>query len=289
MAIATWLGVPPESILDLSASLNPVAPDLTPVAAAAAARLHHYPDPSAATGLLADAMSVDRQQLVLTNGGAEAIALVAQLQPEGWVESPEFSLYERHLTELRPGAPRWRSNPSNPMGQLAGADETASVWDEAFYPLSTGSWTRGDDHAWRLGSLTKLWACPGLRLGYVIAPSAGAAAVIRDRQPRWSVNGIALAVAEATIDATHLASWSAAISSLRMSLVQDLRARGLSVCDTEACWVLVDHPGLREALLPHGILVRDCGTFGLAGVNRIAVPDDAGRDRLIGALDCVLA
>jgi len=60
---------------------------------------------------------------------------------------------------------------TNPTGLLAGQSETAAVWDEAFYALATGSWTRGDVAAGAtvVGSLTKLFACPGLRVGYVLA------------------------------------------------------------------------------------------------------------------------
>jgi len=36
----------------------------------------------------------------------------------------------------------------------------------------------------------------------------------------------------------------------------------------------LDAPGLREALAPHGVIVRDCANFGLPGVVRIAVPND---------------
>ena len=85
--------------------------------------------------------------------------------------SQSFALYRRHLAAVGHGLGRWRSNPSNPLGVLAENNETAAVWDEAFYPLATGKWTRGDSESWRVGSLTKLWACAGLRLGYVIAPS----------------------------------------------------------------------------------------------------------------------
>ncbi len=101
------------------------------------------------------------------------------------------------------------------------------------------------------------------------------------------MNGIALAVVEAMVEATDLAAWSAAIGSRRTSLVDDLRSRGLTVCDSDACWVLVDRPGLRRALVPHGVLVRDCASFGLVGVHRIAVPGDTGRERLLTALDLI--
>ena len=57
----------------------------------------------------------------------------------GRVEEPEFSLHPRGSAT----GPRWRSNPHNPTGRLAGPEERAEVWDEAFYPLATGSLDHG--------------------------------------------------------------------------------------------------------------------------------------------------
>ena len=156
--VALALGLDPAQVIDLSASMNPFAPDVTAVLRGIVATAPHavgrYPDPTEATARLAGAIGVDPAALVLTNGGAEAIALVAAELRRGHVVEPEFSLYRRHLAAVEPDAPRWRSNPSNPLGTLAHADDRAGVWDEAFHPLATGRWTRGDADAWRLGSLT---------------------------------------------------------------------------------------------------------------------------------------
>jgi histidinol-phosphate/aromatic aminotransferase/cobyric acid decarboxylase-like protein len=284
-AVARWLGVGVDEVLDLSASLNPWAPAVASLVAQVAATVSRYPDSRSAEGALAAAVGVDPARLVLTNGGAEAIALVAALEPVGWVEAPEFGLYERHLAEVRPGAPRWRSNPGNPLGRLAGPAERAEVWDEAFYPLAAGRWTRGDEGGWRLGSLTKLWACPGLRLGYAIAPDVERAVALRRRQPHWSVSSVALAVVPELLAATDLPAWAAAIARQRATLTAELGRRGLAVRDTDAPWVLVDEPGLRERLAPAAVVVRDCASFGLVGTARVAVPDDDGLQRLLAALD----
>lgn len=283
--VARWLGVDVDEVLDLSASLNPYAPDVAALVVAASSSVVRYPDPTDATHAFAEALGVDPALVVLTNGGAEAISLVATMQPIGWVEEPEFSLYRRHLAEVRPGAPRWRSNPSNPLGRLAAPDDTAQVWDEAFYPLATGRWTRGDSEVWRLGSLTKIWACPGLRLGYAIAATPDDAEAMRALQPGWSVNGIALAVLPQILARTDLSGWAAALAAQRARLFEALTDRGFAVRDTDACWVLVDEPGLRERLVPHGVLVRDCASFGLHGTARIAVPGDDGLARLLQAID----
>jgi histidinol-phosphate/aromatic aminotransferase/cobyric acid decarboxylase-like protein len=286
--VAAWLRVPVEDVLDLSVSLNPVAPNVAAVAAGLLDALGRYPDPAAATAVLAAAMGVDPDLVVLTNGGAEAIALVAAEEHVGAVVEPEFSLYRRHLDRVDDGAPRWRSNPSNPIGDLAPRDAVAQVWDEAFYPLAAGRWTRGDSDAWRVGSLTKVWACPGLRLGYVIAPDDGAAARLRHRQPRWSVNGLAIGVVERLAPLSSPTEWTSEVGRLRGLVVALLRDHDLVVDDTESCWVLVHHPGLREMLAPHAVVVRDCTSFGMPGVARVAVPDDAGRERLATALERAL-
>lgn len=162
--VAVALGLDPTQVIDLSASMNPFAPDVADLLTGDRDLVHavigRYPRQANCAERLAEVIGVDPQRLVLTNGGAEAIALVAAETGAGWVEEPEFSLYRRSLAVVDRAEPRWRSNPSSSLGALAGSDECAGVWDEAFYPIATGAWTRGDDSAWRLGSLTKLWNCP---------------------------------------------------------------------------------------------------------------------------------
>lgn len=285
--VAAALGVDPDALVDLSASMNPFAPDVAALLISDRRRLGaavgRYPDPRPATIAAAAKIGVDPDLLVLTNGGAEAIALVAGEVSTASIVEPEFSLYRRHLVTVDDDAPRWRSNPSNPFGELAGHDDTAGVWDEAFYPLAAGTWTRGDTNAWRLGSMTKLWNCPGLRLGYVIAPDADSARRLIRRQPQWSVNALALDIVPDLLDATDLPGWRDQIVMLRTTFGAALRGLGFRVRDTVANWVLVDRPGLRADLAAHRVLVRDCASFGLAGVHRVALPQPARFDLVIDA------
>ncbi|HYX44312.1 MAG TPA: aminotransferase class I/II-fold pyridoxal phosphate-dependent enzyme, partial [Acidimicrobiales bacterium] len=190
-----------------------------------------------------------------------------------------FSLYPRS------GGPRWRSNPHNPTGRLA--EGTADVWDEAFYPLATGRWTRGDadQGAFVVGSLTKVFACPGLRLGYVLAPDGPTARRVAVRQTTWSVNGLAASALGDLLATADLPAWAAVVTHWRAELVAVLAAAGLVAEPSDAPWVLVRAPGLRARLAPHGVLVRDCASFGLPDHARVAVPDLAGLTRLAEALE----
>lgn len=276
--VARALGVAVHEVLDLSHSLNPLMTSSASIVARHAAAVGRYPDPSAAHAALAATMGVAPDELALTNGGAEAIALVAA-ECGGRVEEPSFSLHPRGGTAL------WRANPSTPMGQLARPEDVADVWDEAFYPLASGRWTRGDvaRGAVVVGSLTKVLACPGLRLGYVLA-APDFVARIRRRQPEWSVNSLACEALPELLDACDLAASYVAVARLRESLVELLRGHGLEVRATEANWVLVDQPGLRDALITERIVVRDCTSFAMPGVVRVAVPDEDGLATLDAAL-----
>ncbi|MHB1446657.1 MAG: aminotransferase class I/II-fold pyridoxal phosphate-dependent enzyme, partial [Acidimicrobiales bacterium] len=245
-----------------------------------AGALGRYPDPAAAHHALAEAMGVEADRLLLTNGGAEAISLLADLTG-GRVEEPEFSLHPRGGQ----GEPLWRSNPNNPSGLLAGATTTAQVWDEAFYPLATGAWTRGDPGVPVVGSLTKLFACPGLRAGYLLAdPDIVARA--RAAQPAWSVNGLAAGALPLFLQSADLPGWAAAIAGLRSELTTLLHTHGLDPQPSDANFVLcAQGAGLRERLAPHGVIVRDCASFGLPGQARVAVPGPDGLARLSIALE----
>jgi len=276
--VAEALGLDPATVLDLSASLNPLAPDPASIVARHLGSLGRYPDPARATAALAEAVGVGPEQVLLTNGGSEAISLVGA-RLGGRVDEPEFSLHPRA------GGPRWRSNPHNPTGRLAAPDESAEVWDEAFYPLATGRWTRGDAESVVVGSLTKLFACPGLRLGYVIGPPDLVAALAGD-QPHWSVNGPAASALPDLLATADLPAWAGAIAGLRRQLIDLLGAHGLGPQPSEANFVLcASAGGLRERLAPHGVVVRDCTSFGLAGMARVAVPGPEGMERLARALE----
>jgi histidinol-phosphate/aromatic aminotransferase/cobyric acid decarboxylase-like protein len=282
--VAAALGLDPAEVLDLSASLNPFAPDVAALARRRLDALGRYPDVAAAEAALAAGLGLDPDRLVLTAGGAQAIALVAVDVGAGWVDEPDFALYRRHLPGLDPAAPRWRSDPHNPSGRLARPDERAGVWDEAFLPLAAGAWTRHRP-GWALGSLTKAFACPGLRLGYALAPDAGAAARLRRARPEWAVDGLACALVPDLVERADPPAWTAAAAKARDELTRVLAARGRAPLPSEAPWVLVPGAaGLRDALARQAVVVRDCASFGLPDHVRIAVPDPDGLERLDRAL-----
>jgi histidinol-phosphate/aromatic aminotransferase/cobyric acid decarboxylase-like protein len=278
-AVARALGLDPMEVLDLSASLNPVAPDITVLAARHLTALRHYPDHRDAARLLADALEVAPDRLVLTNGGSEAIALVAAELGGQVAAEPEFGLHPRGH-----GGPVWRSDPHNPSGLLAGPADRADVWDEAFYPLATGRWSARRPGV-VVGSLTKVFACPGLRLGYIVADDAGRFA---RRQPHWPINGLAVALLPELLAAAELSAWRARLAGARAQLVAGLARHGITTEPSDAPWVLARAPGLRDRLAPLGVVVRDCTSFGLPDHVRIAVPDDDGLARLDHALQRVM-
>jgi histidinol-phosphate/aromatic aminotransferase/cobyric acid decarboxylase-like protein len=269
--------------LDLSASLNPVAPDVARLAVAHLGALGRYPDAHPGRQLLAQAIGVEPERLLLTNGGAEAIFLLGQLIG-GRVDEPDFSLYPRGAAT----APRWRSNPHNPTGLLAGPEERADVWDEAFFPLATGRWSRHDDDAIAVvGSLTKVFACPGLRLGYLVS-DPDLIAQLESRQPSWAVGGLELALLPELLALADLGRWAVEIALLRDELTALLAASGLAPRPSGANFVLCDAPaGFRDKLLGQGIVVRDCASFGLPTLARVAVPNHEGIERLSDALNAL--
>ena len=279
VAVARSLGLDAGDLLDLSQNMNPFAPPLEPVLRRHLDALGRYPDPRTATALLAQTLDVEPERVLLTNGGSEAIHLVAGVLG-GRVREPEFGLHPRGQD-----GPLWRTDPHSPTGRLAGPSEVADVWDEAFYALATGRWSAGRGGV-VVGSLTKTFHCPGLRLGYLVADPEVVAACVQ-RQPHWSVSTLALSMLPDLLEAADLPGWAASIASARADLVEVLESGGLAVDAADAPWVLVREPDLRARLAPHGVLVRDCASFGLPGVARMAVPDSAGLEDVQRALEAM--
>lgn len=311
-AFGRLLGVGGDSLLDLSASLSPCPVDFETVLAKYLNGVRRYPDPNRARCCLAEAIGVEVDNLVLTNGGAEAIACVASHVGTARLQEPEFSLYERHLDRVDPAAPTIRSNPNNPTGKLADKDDQALVWDEAFYQLATGTWTRGDieDGCIVIGSLTKLLGCPGLRIGYVISKDDKLVAELGHRLPAWNVNSLVCDSLEDLLGLVDLEQIASKVGQLRDYMTELLEGFGLSYIGSDANYLCVRAPNFnrglmnklfsispyepirvwsdqdstlsslnskgrlfRNALVSQGVIVRDCDSFGMPDYVRVAVCD----------------
>ena len=226
--------------------------------------LGRYPDVEAAEATLAAGLDLPPDRLVLTAGGAQAIALVAAHLGAGRVDEPEFSLYRRHLARLDPDGPRWRSDPHNPSGVLAGPDETrgSGTRRSCHWRPARG---RKDRPGWSLGSLTKAFACPGLRLGYALAPDAEAADALRRARPAWAVGSLSCAVLPDLLAEADPAMWTAAVAKGRAELVAVLRAHGWHPLPSDAAVGAGARrpPGCGTRCARQAVVVRDCASFGL--------------------------
>ena len=202
------------------------------------------------------------------------------------------------------------ANPGNPTGagiepaaleKLAGDvhGQALVAVDEAFVDfcpqLSVLGRVPALPNLYVFRSLTKFYAIPGLRAGYLAGPVRGIARLAAAHSP-WSLSTPALAAATACLTATDFRHQTLElIPRLRRQLSQGLTGLGLTVYPSEANFLLARLSGMEAAALaaalrPQGILIRDCSNFpSLDGrFLRVAVRSADDNARLLGAIEGIL-
>jgi len=266
-------------------------------------------------------------QVLISSGTTESLYLVAQAWAGGssTVLTPSFAEYEdatrlhrHHLTFLA-----WNEleadtqfasdlaficNPNNPTGSVLALEtittlltnnpQTVFVLDEAFIEFTTSISTAVPmlaqfDNLLIMRSLTKAYAIPGLRLGYVLGPPALVARLTQYKPP-WTVNALAAAAGNflfANYNQVQLllpqllADKTALVSALRSNT-------GVEVLPSHTHYFLaVTRRGTaaelkRWLLTQHGLLIRDAANFrGLTSAHfRIGTRIPADNQLLIDAL-----
>ena len=341
-ALGEASGLPPDSILDFSANINPLglSPRVANAIQDAISSVTYYPDPEALRlrRALAAYHGLDADQILPGCGSTELIYLIARaLHPKrALVLAPAFSEYEASLDGVGacveqfvldeetaflpdlsslvarlPGSDLLvLANPNNPAGSLIGLDALATilqacerqgttvVLDEAFIDFVESASAKRLLPAFPnlliLRSLTKFFALPGLRVGYLLGSPDLLKQLLRFKEP-WSVNVLGEAAALAALEDHDYQEQSVAlIRQWRQELADQLRKLPLlKVFPGCANYLMVklltlslDAPTLRAWLLKEGIAIRDCSSF--AGLSpsffRVAVKTPQDNARFLTAL-----
>ncbi len=196
-------------------------------------------------------------------------------------------------------------NPNNPTGSLTPPDimeevskkcqhnGTVLVSDECFLDFvpdgkeySLMRFISGSSII--LKAFTKLYAIPGIRLGYAVCGNTELAEKIRNSGQFWSVSSVAQKAGIAAMDENNYVHKTIEyIASEREFLTMELRGLGVKVYDSAANFMMFkSDKGLAERMLAEGILIRDCSNFsGLSdGFYRIAVRTHSENIKLIETL-----
>lgn len=199
-------------------------------------------------------------------------------------------------------------NPNNPTGLLIPPDllrailekavscRTLLVLDECFLDFtgqeerSLVSYIEETEFLFILKSFTKMYAMPGIRLGYGIS---GNRALLERMEAAGQCWGVSVPASEAGIAALDEKGYKERAVGLireeRAYLKEKLKALGMQVYDGQADYLFFRAPGifdLYERLLPAGILIRRCGNY--RGLDktcyRVAVKCHEDNEKLVKAL-----
>jgi threonine-phosphate decarboxylase len=204
-------------------------------------------------------------------------------------------------------------NPNNPTGQvmnrlavreLAEVVERQQGWlivDEAFIDYcqeqSVVSMLRAHPRMVVLRSLTKFYAMPGLRIGYLLGASK-VVDLLKDRQPPWSVNSLAQEVSRAVLhDHAYATQSRTFMKSERSRFMRRLHSlSAVRIYPSAANFVLIELPDstcasvVTDRLASKRLLVRDCSM--LPGLTtqmiRVAIRTTKENRGLIAALRACL-
>ena len=184
------------------------------------------------------------------------------------------------------------------IARLALIRKSVVVIDEAFMDFvedqSVKMLVRRNPFLIVLRSLTKYYALPGLRLGYLIGQARRIAQLATYQEP-WSVNGPATDVALACLEDERFAAkterWLQRERTFVFNRLRTLEGLQPFASDVNFLLVKIAKPGidaleLRSFLLGKKILIRACNTFRHLGGNyfRVAVRHRKDNCRLLAAL-----
>ena len=202
---------------NFSSNISPLI-DTGPLRQYLATRLDvigHYPEPEARSleVKIAAERGVSPEEVLVTNGATDAIYLIAQtLRHERTFATghPTFSEYADACRMFgyeeapKGGAVRWLCNPNNPTGEVRTTDTVKvlarrhhwlvidqSYEDYTYKTLLSAQEAIALENVIVIHSMTKRFAIPGLRLGYVIAPSVVIDRLRANSRP-WAVNALAI-------------------------------------------------------------------------------------------------
>ncbi|MBR5170956.1 MAG: aminotransferase class I/II-fold pyridoxal phosphate-dependent enzyme [Muribaculaceae bacterium] len=275
-----------------------------------------YPEPSAASleMMIAHECGISPDEVLVTSGAVDAIYLIAQAyRHEGscHVIQPTFREYEDACRvfgyqEREDGALCWLCNPNNPTGDVMAVEDVLalakrhhllvvdqSYEDYTMAPLLPPADVVGRDDIILLHSMTKRYAVPGLRLGYVTA-SARIISHLREQYRPWAINALSLEagkwlVSHDAVAIKDLPSYLGETERLRTMLNE---IDGIEAFDTQTNFFLctikrATAAELKDYLaLEHGILIRDASNFTSLTPHhfRIATQSPAENDALIDAI-----
>lgn len=285
--------------------------------------IHSYPEPDACSlrKLIGEKQNISPEEVCITNGATEAIYLIAQVfrKQKTAVVIPTFSEYEdacriqqhelyfiESLDEIEPDTRLvWFCNPNNPTGKIYDTDyldkiisdhpSTTFVIDQSYAGFTNQkTWSPSEgityDNVIILHSLTKCYAIPGLRLGYITTQKT-LIDPIKEYSMPWSVNQLAqlagrYLLQNVSYDFTDYVEQSAKVQSL----LNDIN--GLEVLPSPMHYFLCKlttgkASDLKQYLVQeHGILIRDAANFrGLTEQHfRIAIQSDDENETLIKAI-----
>lgn len=286
----------------------------------------NYPEPTPQSleTALADLLQLEASQVMVSNGATEAIYLVAQTwrTSRSAILVPTFSEYAdacrlhghsvRYVRSLDMlGADEqilWLCNPNNPTGQVLPREtllhaiqshpDTLFVLDASYavftrQPLLSAAEAATLPNVLMLHSMTKEYAIPGLRLGFL----TGAASLldrVRSQRMPWSVNSLAQAAGLYLLQ--HRADYLLPLNLLlseRQRMATAFEQKGITTWASDTHILLCRHPRmmasrLKDRLaLQHGLLIRDASNFESLDVHcfRIAVQTPKENDQLLSHLE----
>lgn len=203
------------------------------------------------------------------------------------------------------------ANPNNPTGTWLPAKDIEDflafvpkhvivVLDEAYWEYLDPA-LRGDVRGWLdkypnlvvTHTFSKTYGLASLRAGYALSSPEVADLMNRVRQP-FNNNSLALLAAEVALaDQEHVKKSVALNNSERARLEPELAKLGLSWLPSQANFLAIDFGRdagpIHQALLQKGIIVRPTASYEMPNFLRITIGTPAQNDRLLKALQEILA